>query len=121
MGEIIVLLIFLFFAVLGISTFTARLWLLLLKPKKRSATYTVLRLNEEREENALYVLEKYRWYGKEYADYIIILCDEPNNRIKAYLRFYKNVICCREENLNKVLKIVMEDEDERRNIANRKP
>ncbi|MBR2044278.1 MAG: hypothetical protein IJ946_08080 [Clostridia bacterium] len=121
MGEITVLLIFLFFAVLGVAAFTARLWLFLLRPKKKSVTYTVLRLNEETEENALYVLEKYRWYGKEYADYIILLCNEPNERIKRCLSFYENVICCREENLSRVLKIVMEDEDERSCSANRMP
>ncbi len=122
MSEIVILLIFLFLAVLGVSTLTARLWLLLVRPRKREKTFAVTRLkNEESEENFLYVFEKYRWYGKGYADYLIFLCeDAPGEKITAFADTHENIICCNENQITGIIKKLTEEEDEREYSANRK-
>lgn len=114
MSEIIILLIFLFLAVLGASTLTARLWLLLVRPRKREKTFAVTRLkNEESEENFLYVFEKYRWYGKGYADYLIFLYeDAPGEKITAFADTHENIICCKENQITRIIKKLTEEEDE---------
>lgn len=122
MSEIIILLIFLFFAVLGVSSLTARLWLLLVRPRRKEKTFSVTRLwGENKEECFLYVFEKYRWYGKEYADYLIFLCDEPpGEKIASFVKAHENIICCRENQLEGTIKKLTEDEDGREYCSDRK-
>lgn len=121
MSEIIILSVFLFFAVLGVSSLTARLWLLLVRPQKREITFTVSHLNKgSEEESFLYLFEKYRWYGKEYADYLIFICDTPPcEKVTAFCECHKNIICCKENQVSGIIKKITEDEDERNEFANR--
>lgn len=113
MSEMIILLFFVFLAVLGVSTLCAKLWLFFVRPQNRKKAFTVSSLaGENKEENFLYHFEKYRWYGKEYADYLIFLCDEPpGDKITAFTNAHKNIICCKENQLSAVIKKLTEDED----------
>ena len=122
MSEIIILLIFLFFAVLGASTLTARLWLLLVCPSKREKTFTVMRLrDEEKEENFLYIFEKYRWYGKSYSDYLIFVCETPpSEKIAAFTNAHDNIIYCKENQMAGIIKKLTEENDERNYSESRK-
>ena len=122
MSEIVILLIFLFFAVLGAGTLTARLWLLLVRPTKREKTFTVMRLKEEeKEENFIYIFEKYRWYGKSYSDYLIFLCDSsPGEKITSFINAHDNIICCKENQVAGIIKKLTEENDERKYSASRK-
>lgn len=122
MVEIIILLIFLFFAVLGVSSLTARLWLLLVRPIKREKTFTVAYLRDDyREENFMYLFEKYRWYGKWYTDYLIFICDEPpGEKITAFTDTHQNIICCKENQVTGIIKKITEAEDGRKHFADRK-
>ncbi len=105
MSEIIILLVFLFFAVLGVSAFTAKLWLLLIKPKGKMKCVSVVKLNENQaKETVAYYLEKYRWYGKEYADYVIFLCKgQPDEFVKKSVKAHNNLMICNEETLTEYI------------------
>ena len=122
MSEIIILLVFMFFAVIGASTLTARLWLTLVRPSKRESTFTVSYLRSgEAEEDFLYLFEKYRWYGKEYTDYLIFICEtQPCEKIAAFTQAHSNIICCKENQVDEIIKKIREDEDERKHFADRK-
>ena len=115
MSEIIVLVIFLFFAVCGVSAICAKLWLFLVRPHKKRNSISVISINgEENDENLLFALEKYRWYGKDYADYLIFVTDSNiSERASVYISQYKNVFCVKEEKLFEQLKKLTEEEYER--------
>ncbi len=115
MSEIIVLVIFLFFAVCGVSTICAKLWLFLVRPQHRRCSISVVHIDgEENDDNLVYALEKYRWYGKDYADYIIFVTNsELSKRAAFYISQYKNVYCVNEERLGTLIKKLREEKYER--------
>lgn len=110
MTEIIVMLIFLFFSVLGAGCFTYRVWMFLIKPKKKSNDLIVAKLeNGHEKEQFMYYFEKYRWCGEEYANTLIMVVE--NNRDKMFSSFcnvHKNIICCTDDELPYIIKKVLE-------------
>lgn len=115
MSEIIVVFIFLFFSVCGVSTVCAKIWLFLMRPHKRRNNVSVVRIDgDENEENLFYFIEKYRWYGRDYADYIIFVTDSQiSQRASLYINEHKNIYCVKEEKLKELLKKLTEEEYER--------
>lgn len=122
MSEIIILLIFLFFAVLGASRLTARLWLFLVRPRKKEKTFMVTHLGKDNKEDSfMYFFEKYRWYGKEYADYLLFICEEqPGAKIESFIKAHQNIIYCNENQVSGIIKKISEDKDEPKYSAERK-
>ncbi len=106
MSEIIILVLFLFFAVCGVSTISAKLWLFLVRPHKKRNSVLIVNINEdENDENLLFAIEKYRWYGSEYADYIVFVTNSKiSEKASCRLAEYKNIFCVKEENLLQLLK-----------------
>lgn len=115
MSEIIVFLIFLFFAVCGVSTVCAKMWLFLVRPQNKRKSVSVINIDgEENEENLLYAFEKYRWYGKDYADFLVFVTNSQiSKRSSEYIKEHKNIYCVNESQLTALLKILKEEEYER--------
>ena len=66
-------LIILIFAVFGFSEFLHIVKMAILFPRKKNASRIVVQLqNDIAEKQMLYVCEQYKWYGKSYADSIIL-------------------------------------------------
>lgn len=108
MAEIIVMCIFLFFSVLGAACFTYRLWMFLIRPKRKSKDVVIARLEKGLEkEQFMYYFEKYRWCGEDFAQTLIMICDDE----KVYPSFctaHKNIICCKNDELLFILDKVLE-------------
>lgn len=115
MSEIIVLIIFLFFAVCGVSTVCAKLWLFLVRPKKKRISVSVVNIDgDENDENLLFAFEKYRWFGKDYADFLVFVTNSKiSERACAYITQSENIYCVNEEKLGALLKKLTEEENER--------
>lgn len=102
MSEIIILLVFLFFACMGVATFTAKLWLMLIRPKTKSRSFSVVKLKKSENREVLnYYVEKYRWYGADYTDFLIFVYDEkPDEAVYKLIGNYKNMTVCTENELS---------------------
>lgn len=111
MVEIIVMLIFLFFAVIGASCITYRVWLFIISPKEKNKAVMVTRLDKNySKDQFMYYFEKYRWCGKEYADTVIMVYDgERDSTVSAFCKAHKNIICCREKELSLLLHYALEE------------
>ena len=116
MSEIIVLLIFLFFAVCGVSTICAKLWLWLIRPHNKRKSVAVINVDgEENDENFMFSMEKYRWYGNDYADYLVFVTEgKISEKAGCYIKENKNMFCVNNEGLYALLKKLTEDGYERR-------
>ncbi len=67
------LLIFLIFAVFGLSEFLHILKLFIIFPKRRLYSHLVVNLqNKTAEKQLLYICEQYKWHGKSFADFIVL-------------------------------------------------
>ncbi|MBE6728856.1 MAG: hypothetical protein E7568_01315 [Ruminococcaceae bacterium] len=99
MIEIIILLVFLFFAVIGASSITYRVWMFMIKPKSKGKSIIITKLEKGQEkEQFIYCFEKYRWCGSDYADVLVMVCDENADKIcPSFRKAYKNLICCEKE------------------------
>lgn len=111
MIEIIIMMLFLFFAVIGASCCTYRVWLFLIKPKKKNKTAVVTRLDKDIEkEQFMYWFEKFRWCGADYADNVIMVCEgKPDDTCAAFCKAHKNIICCNQEELPLLLHFALEE------------
>lgn len=109
MVEIIVMMIFLFFAVVGASCITYRLWMFLIKPKKKNKDLIIVKLEKGCEKDQfMYYFEKYRWNGDDYVQTLVMVYDETaENLCNSFCKAHKNIICCKNDELpfviNKVL------------------
>ena len=94
MVEIIVMFLFLFFAVIGASCFTYRLWMFLIKPKKKSKDLVVIKLDKGFEKDQfMYYFEKYRWCGEDYVQTLVMVSDENyDNACASFCKAHKNII-----------------------------
>ena len=110
MVEILVMLIFLFFSVVGASCFTYRLWMFLIKPKTKNKDMVIVKLNSEnRKEQFMYYFEKYRWCGDDYAQTLVMVCDDkPRELYASFCKAHKNIICCQKDELPAIINKVLE-------------
>ena len=114
MFEIILCVMFLFFAVIGVSYVTESLWLFLIRPKKKNKTVVVTKLDKECfKDQFMYYFEKFRWDGNGFADEIIFICDEPlDESCMAFCKSHNNINCCHTQDIDTLLKFKLEEEDD---------
>lgn len=87
------LLVFLIFAVFGLSEFLHILKLFIIFPKRRLYSHLVVNLqNKTAEKQLLYICEQYKWHGKSFADFIVLgvgeLDTQTYNKCKSIANRY---------------------------------
>lgn len=96
MCEITVILMGLFLACIGASCLLGHLWVLLNKPKNRDMANCIIVLNGNDDLLQIqYYIEKYKWFGSDFADKIVFVCNEETR--KKYLsewQEYENIYFC---------------------------
>ena len=96
MCEIIIYVCLLFFSSVGFSVILGKLWITLLKPKKRNNANLVVMLNgAEDEEQINFYLEKFKWYGSDFADKLYFVSKgEISEECTKLCESVSNVYCC---------------------------
>lgn len=114
MFEIILCVMFVFFAVIGVSYVTESLWLFLIRPKKRNKTAVITKLDKDyAKDQFMYFFEKFRWDGNGFADEIIFVSDEPlDESCTAFCKAYNNINYCHTEDITTLLKYKLEEEND---------
>lgn len=96
MLKIIICVFVLFFASVGFSVLTGKLWLCMLKPKKvGNANFVVVLEDGDDIAQMEYFIEKFIWYGAEFADKLYFVCEnEISNECKKLCENKSNIYCC---------------------------
>lgn len=103
MYEIIICVCLLFFSSVGFSVLLGKLWLKMLKPKVCNHADCVVVLEKGNEVSQVeYYIEKFKWYGSDFADNLYFVCKgEISKECTNLCRNLSNVYCCSYVNIKK--------------------
>ena len=96
MYEIIVCICLLFFASVGFGVLLGKLWITMLKPKQCVGADCVVVLHKGNEISEVeYYIEKFKWYGSDFADNLYFVCKgKISEECLNLCRKLSNVYCC---------------------------